>query len=162
VWEIVEQAEIAAPPRLVWTIVSDVARHAELAGSGEVRGVHIDGPVAVGTEFEGDVQVGEVGAFVSRNRIDVVDEPTEFAWTSYPPLDDDETEDHQIEVYWWFRLAPNWTGTALEHGVRVPPPRAGAEEFAAFIERTDRLGTVRRGMIATLANVKARAELSVR
>ena len=127
-----------------------------------MRGIHIDGPLAVGTEFEGDVHVGEVGAFVSRNRIDVVDEPTEFAWTSYPPLDDDETEDHQIEVHWWFRLAPNWTGTGVEHGVRVSPPRAGAEEFAVFLDRTGRLGTVRRGMIATLANVKARAELSVR
>jgi uncharacterized protein YndB with AHSA1/START domain len=162
VWEVVEQAEIAAPPRLVWTIVSDVTRHAELAGSGEVRGITIDGPVVVGTEFAGDVQVGEVGAFVSRNRIDVVDEPTEFAWTSYPPLDDDETEDHQIEVYWWFRLAPSWTGTAIEHGFRVPPPRAGADELAAFLARTGRLTTVRRGMIATLANVKARAEVSVR
>ena len=36
-WEVVEQAEIAAPPRLVWSIVTDVARHPELAGSGEVR-----------------------------------------------------------------------------------------------------------------------------
>jgi hypothetical protein len=163
VWEVVEHAEIAAPPRLVWTIVSDVPLHVELAGSGEVRGIRIDGPVAVGTEFEGDVVVvDEVGAFVSRNRIDVVDEPTEFVWTSYPPLDEGETEDHQIEVRWWFRLAPNWMGTALEHGFRVAPPRAGADELAAFLARTDRLATVRRGMVATLANVKARAEVSVR
>jgi hypothetical protein len=128
-----------------------------------VRGIRIDGPVAVGTEFEGDVVVvDEVGAFVSRNRIDVVEEPTEFVWTSYPPLEESETEEHQIEVQWWFRLAPNWTGTALEHGFRVRPPRAGADELEAFLARTDRLATVRRGMVATLANVKARAEVSVR
>jgi hypothetical protein len=161
-WEVVEHAEIAAPPRLVWTIVSNVALHVELAGSGEVRGIRITGPVAVGTEFESDVVVDEVGAFVSRNRIDVVDAPTEFVWTSYPPLDDGETEDHQIEVRWWFRLAPNWMGTELEHGFSVRPPRAGADELAAFLARTDRLAVVRRGMVVTLANVKARAEVSVR
>jgi uncharacterized protein YndB with AHSA1/START domain len=134
VWQIVERAEIAAPPRLVWTIVSDVDRHAEIAGSGEARAI----------------------------RIDVNDEPTEFAWTSYLPLDDGETGERQVEVQWWFRLAPSWTGTALEHGVRVPRPGAGADELAEFLERSDRVATVRRGMVTTLTNVKRRAEVSAR
>ncbi|MEX1009076.1 MAG: hypothetical protein WD271_14690 [Acidimicrobiia bacterium] len=157
-WEVVERAEIAARPGRVWRIVSDIEGHVDLAGSGEVRAIRIDGPLAAGTSFEGDIAVGEVGSFVSRNTIDIVDEARELAWTSFPPLDDDETEDHQIEVHWWFRLAPSWNGTELEHGFRVAPPRAGAVELAAFLERTDRLTTVRRGMVATLANVKARAE----
>jgi hypothetical protein len=160
VWEVVERAQVATRPGRVWQVVSDIGGHAALAGSGEVRAIRIGGPLEPGTEFEGDIAVGEVGSFVSRNRIDVVDEPNELAWTSFPPLDDDETEEHQIEVHWWFRLAPSWNGTEVEHGFRVFPPRAGADELAAFLERTDRIATVRRGMVATLANVKARAEES--
>ena len=157
-WEVVERTQIAAVPGAVWRVVSDVASHPELAGSGEVQTVRLDGPVAEGTTFESDVAVGVVGSFVSHNRIDRVDDTRELAWTSYPPLDDDETPDHQIEVHWWFRLAPSWQGTELEHGFRVPPPTAGADELGAFLERTGRLETVREGMVRTLANVKARAE----
>jgi hypothetical protein len=49
-----------------------------------------------------------------------------------------ETEDHQVEVQWWFRLSPNGSRTVVEHSFRVLPPRAGAEQFAEFIERTGR------------------------
>jgi len=158
VWQVVESASVAAPIGLVWNVVSDFERHPQLAGSGEVRDVRLHGPAAPGSRFDSDVATGEAGSFVSRNRIDVVDEPRELRWTSYPPLDDDETEDHQIEVNWWFRLSPSWTGTDIEHGFTVAPPRAGAEELAAFLERTDRIATVRRGMLVTLANVKECAE----
>lgn len=49
-------------------------------------------------------------------------------------------------------------GTAVEHGFRVLEPKAGAAELAAFLERTDRIATVRSGMRQTLANVTARCE----
>ena len=157
-WQVVENVAVAAPTGRVWRVISDFEGHPELAGSGEVLAVRLRGSAEPGAEFEADVATGEVGSFVSRNRIDVMDEPRELRWTSYPPLDDDETEEHQIEVKWWFRLSPSWTGTDVEHGFSVAPPRAGAEELAAFLERTDRIATVRRGMLVTLANVKARAE----
>jgi uncharacterized protein YndB with AHSA1/START domain len=158
VWHVVESAAIAAPPGRIWNVITDFEHHPGLAGSGEVLAIRMHGPVAPGATFEADVATGEVGSFVSQNRIDVMDEPRELRWTSYPPLDEDETEDHQIEVQWWFRLAPSWTGTDVEHGFSVAPPRAGADELAAFLERTDRIATVRRGMLVTLSNVKARAE----
>jgi hypothetical protein len=158
VWEVVERTQVAAAPGAVWRVVSDIGEHPALAGSGEVQAVRLDGGVAPGATFESDVTVGVVGSFVSHNVIDRVDEQRELAWTSYPPIDDDETPDHQIEVHWWFRLEPSWQGTEVEHGFRVPPPRAGAEELGRFLERTGRLETVRQGMVRTLANVKARAE----
>lgn len=157
-WGAIERIEVDAPPERVWAIVSDIEGHAALAGSGEVLAIRMLGPLAEGVWFEGDIRTGEVGSFVSRNRVDVLDPPRALCWRSYPPLDPGETEDHQIEVTWWFRLAPSATGTAVEHEVSVAPPKAGAEGFAAFLERTGRVATVRAGMARTLANLKARAE----
>ncbi len=77
--------------------------------------------------------------------VDVVDEPREFAWTSLLSSDDGAGE--RTEAQWWFRLAPNWTGTEVEHGIRV-------ERVPTVSEELD----VRRRLVATLANVKARAE----
>jgi hypothetical protein len=82
-------------------------------------------------------------------RVDTANEPRELAWTSLLALDDEGADDPGvgIEVQWWFRLAPNWTGTEVEHGVRFPRDLVGPEEDA-----------VRRHLIARLASVKARAE----
>ena len=82
-------------------------------------------------------------------RVDTANEPRELAWTSRLALDDEGADDPGvvIEVQWWFRLAPNWTGTEVEHGVRIPRDFAGAEAAA-----------VRRRLVARLASVKARAE----
>jgi hypothetical protein len=157
-WEVVERVTVAATPSALFAVVRDFEQHPRLAGSGEVRSLTLDGPLAAGTTFRSEVSVGVVGSFVSTNRIDSVDEPRRVEWTSYPPLDDDETPDHQIEVHWWFALTPVGDGTELEHGFRVPVPRAGAEEFVAFLERTGRLDTARAGMVRTLANVKEDAE----
>jgi uncharacterized protein YndB with AHSA1/START domain len=158
-WEATESVRVAAPPARVWAVVSDIERHPELAGSGEVLAVRINGPLAVGTTFEGDVRTGEVGSFVSRNVIEEATEARRLAWVSYPPLDDDETEGHQIEVHWSFELAPApGGGTDVRHGFRVPPPKLGAVELEAFLVRTDRIATVRAGMRQTLANLRRAAD----
>jgi hypothetical protein len=86
-------------------------------------------------------EAGEQRAFA----IDVANEPRELAWTSLASLYDGAGV--HVEVRWWFRLAPNWTGTELEHGV-------GVEHDPTASEQLD----VRRRLVATLANVKARAE----
>ena len=82
-------------------------------------------------------------------RVDTADEPRQLAWTSLLALGDDSAVDSgvTVEVQWWFRLAPNWTGTEVEHGVRVPHD-LDAPDAAAL----------RRRLVARLANVKARAE----
>lgn len=157
-WEAVERIAIEAPPESVWAIVSDIEGHPNLAGSGEVRSIRMDGPLAVGTTFEGDVVVGTYGSFVARCAVTALEPGRELAWVSYPPLDEGETEDHQIEVHWSFLLAPVGDATEVEHRFHVPEPKMGTEELAAFLERTDRITTVRAGMRATLENLKRRAE----
>lgn len=157
-WQASEHITIAARPETVWQVVADIEAHARLAGSGEVRAIRVSGPVGAGMTFEGDIAVGEVGSFVSRNVIETCDAPARLAWVSYPPLDDNETDDHQIEVHWAFTLAPVDGGTLLEHSFSVPRPRAGADELEQFLERTDRIATVSEGMRRTLSNVKTAAE----
>ena len=80
-------------------------------------------------------------------RVDTAHEPRELAWTSLLSLVDGGPVDAGVEVQWWFRLAPNWTGTEVEHGVRVPRDLVAAEAAA-----------LRRRLVARLASVKARAE----
>jgi len=157
-WEASESIRVEASPEDVWAIVADIEGHSALAGSGEVLAIRLSGPLAAGTTFEGDIRVDEFGSFVSRCVVEDVTEPTRLAWVSYPPLDDDEIDDHQIEVHWSFDLTPADGGTEVEHRFFVPPPKLGAEELAEFMERTDRITTVRAGMRQTLANLKRAAE----
>jgi hypothetical protein len=76
-------------------------------------------------------------------------EPRELAWTSVVSLGDGDAVDDGVQVQSWFRLAPNWTGTEVEYGVRFPRDLVPAE-----------VTEVRRRVVAQLASVKARAESS--
>lgn len=154
-WQRIERARIDAKPEAIWRVIVDVAGHPKLAGSGEVCAITLEGPVEPGTWFTAEIDVGEVRTpFTSRNRIDVVKEPSELRWTSYPPLDPGETELHQLEISWWFKLTPGRGETLVEHGFRLPNPRAGTAELAALLDRTGRLATIATGMQRTLENLR--------
>ncbi len=157
-WAADAAIDVAAPPERIWAVVSDISRHPALAGSGELLAVRINGPLAAGTTFESDVKTGEVGSFSPRCVIEDVNEPRRLAWVSLFPLEPGETDDYQIEVHWSFEISPTSAGSQVHHTVRIPAPKAGADDLAAFFERTDRITTVRNGMNQTLKNVKAAAE----
>jgi hypothetical protein len=153
VWQVVEQVAIAAPPGRVWRVLADIEGHAGLVGD-DVRAIRMKGPLTVGTTFETE-PTRDHGAIVTQNRIDVVDEARELAWTSFQPstaVSLDDSSARPREVQWWFRLAPGWTGTDVEHGCRATS-QVGDDAFAA---------EVRARMLVTLANLKAKAELSDR
>lgn len=59
----------------------------------------MNGPIAVGTTLESDVRTGEVGSFSPRCVIAALEERRRLGWVSLLPLDEGETEDHQIEVH---------------------------------------------------------------
>ena len=126
--------DVATPPERIWTVVSDISRHPALAGSGEVLAVRMNGPLAVGVTFESDVKTGEVCFFSPRCVIEDVREPTRLAWVSLFPLEPGETDDYQIEVHWSFEIEPTAAGSRVRHTVRIPAPKAGADELAAFFE----------------------------
>jgi len=118
----------------------------------------MNGPLAVGATFDSEVRTGEVGSFAPRCVIETLEEQRCLGWVSLFPLDEGETEDHQIEVHWTFDLEATPAGTRLAHTVRIPRPKLGADELAGFFERTDRITTVRTGMVRTLENIKAAAQ----
>jgi hypothetical protein len=157
-WEGSESIDVAAPVESVWAIVTDVERHVGLAGSGEVRSIRLEGALRVGTEWEADIGVPEVGEpFKSRSRVLVLDEPSEFRWSSIPLVRDDP--DERPLVTWWFLLQATSDGCAVDHGCRVDAPKTGADEFKRFfIEQANRPPTILAGMQKTLENVKASAE----
>jgi ribosome-associated toxin RatA of RatAB toxin-antitoxin module len=53
------QVLVSAPPDVVFRIVSDIERHPQLAGSGEVLRLRkvTEGPVRMGTRFEADEDI---------------------------------------------------------------------------------------------------------
>jgi hypothetical protein len=78
------------------------------------------------------------------NEPDVVQEGRELRWTT-PVFVDAESAEHRVDMSWWVRLAPSWTGTEVEHG-------------CAFPERPDLIASVRARLVSTLTDVKTRAE----
>lgn len=161
-WEGSERIEIAAPPEAVWAIVTDVARHPEIAGSGEVRAIRMSGPVEAGATWEADEAIKVMGPLTNRfaagSECVVFDPPREFSWKSYPPPLKKGNPESVSDVTWWFRLSPSGGGTMLEHSFRVVEPRTGGLMLKAFALLTRRMPTIRKGIRRTLQNVKAAAE----
>jgi uncharacterized protein YndB with AHSA1/START domain len=157
-WEGAESIDVAASPERVWAIVTDVERHPNLAGSGEIRSINVDGPLAVGTQW--DAQIGVPGVdepFTAESHVLSLDEPTEFTWTSIPLVDDNP--DERPLVTWSFIIAPSNGGCTVEHTCRVDGPKVGADEFKVFfMETLNRPPTILAGMRKTLENVKSLAE----
>ncbi|MEX0762907.1 MAG: SRPBCC family protein [Dehalococcoidia bacterium] len=157
-WQGTERIKIDASPEDVWAIVTDVARHQELAGSGEIRAIRVDGPIAEGTTWEADESIKMVGSFIARSECVVFDPPLEFSWKSYPPPLKKGNPDSVPNVTWWFRLTPHDGGTQLEHSFRVIEPKSGGMMIKTFYLVTRRASTIRKGMLRTLDNMKAAAE----
>jgi uncharacterized protein YndB with AHSA1/START domain len=158
-WEGSEQVFVAASPETVWAIVTDVARHPALAGSGEIATIRLDGPVSLGSRWEADIRVPNLDEpFVARSEVLIFDPPIEFCWTSEPPPFIDGEPDSAPHVTWWFRLTPQSGGTLVENAFRVVEPKVGAKELADFFESTNRVDSILAGVRGTLGNLKVAAE----
>ena len=158
-WEGSERIVVTASPEAVWVIITDVARHPDLAGSGEIASIRLDGPVALGSRWEADIRVpGLDEPFVARSEVLVFDHPREFSWSSEPPPIVDGEPRSAPHVTWWFRLSPHAEGTVVDHAFRVVEPQVGADELTEFFESTNRVDSILAGMRQTLTNLKAAAE----
>lgn len=159
-WELSEQVTVDAPPTRVWELVTDVARHPELAGSGEILALRFEGPLAVGASWDSDERIRAVGRFTARSTCVTLDPPHEFGWRSYPPPIRAGRDETVAEVDWWFRLTPAGDGTRLDHGVRIVEPAVAGWMMRLFYTLTRRASTIRRGMRGTLRNIQHAAETS--
>jgi hypothetical protein len=154
-------AIVDASPQAVFDIVSDVSRHVELAGSGELNSVEQDPPGAVGpgtrmNAVETIRLADGTGLDVTSESVVVAyDPPTTFSWITSPAL-----ADRFRRVQWWFHLTPDGDATKVTHEVELDigelhdplliSLRAGFEQVRGSV--------VRAGMEKTLQNLKKLAE----
>lgn len=146
---------IDAPPERVWAIAGDLGRSHEWAGSGQVKSMNktTEGTAGVGTKYVAQEKI--LVPFKAESEI-VGYEPNCFiAWTARPM--GPKVAPHR----WDFILTPEDGGTRLTHHVRA----AKASGFVRIMQVTmvklsGGTEIIRRGMEATMANIKTRAESS--
>lgn len=113
-----EQRVVAATPQAVFGLIGDPARHAGLAGSGEVKAVRLrGGAIGAGTAFEADeeIRVGRrTQKFTATSTITEYDPPHVISWTSMPP-----GRPSPRRIQWWYRLEPAGVGTRVTERVEV-------------------------------------------
>jgi len=109
------RAVLPAAPEALWAIVSDVERHPELAGSGEVMQTELltPGPLVQGSRFQARQNMRGM-RYRTVSHVVACDPPRRLAWQiglpGTPPFG-------QV---WQFELTPQEGGTLVEHGVALP------------------------------------------
>jgi uncharacterized protein YndB with AHSA1/START domain len=155
------EAEISAPPEVVFDIISAPSRHVELAGSGELDSLEQDPPgqVGPGTRIHAKETLmladGSSLPVTSESVVVTYDRPTTFSWIADPAL-----ADRFRRVQWWFHLEPVGSATRVTHemeldiGVLHDPVliglRANFEQVRGVV--------IRAGMEKTLHNLERMAQ----
>ncbi|MFN3373853.1 MAG: SRPBCC family protein [Chloroflexus sp.] len=105
---------INAPVEAIWELISDVERHPQIAGSGEVQAVTIRNgrPLEVGAVFESQQFMRGIH-YVTANRIVIWEPPYRFAWRVGLP------SAPGIAQIWMFTLQPEANGTRVTNGVAL-------------------------------------------
>ena len=153
-----EHKHIAAPAETVFAVLTDVAKHDDLAGSGEVKSIRMlfAGDLQVGAEWEAEEQI-KVGRstqeFVARSTVREYDPPRVFSWTSMPPA---TTKPVPRRIQWWYRLTPQDGGTRVVERVEVDMGPV-MNLLMKVPYRFMRGGIVAEGMRRTLDNLAVRS-----
>lgn len=144
-----ESIEVAAPPRRVWELVSDLPRMAQWSPTVTSMKVYGDEPIGLGTRTSNRNQDGEL---VWQTHAEVVrfEPPTEIAF---------RVEENW--VIWSFSMAPSEAGTTLVQRRAAPD---GISEISLELTNAFMGGVakyqdgLRVSMRATLERIKAAAE----
>jgi hypothetical protein len=110
------QGYIAAPTSDLWALVSDVTRHPELAGSGQVVQVDLltpEAPPGPGARFQSQQNINGLH-YVTESQIVVYEPPYRIAWRIGLP------GTPALGQIWQFVLTPQGEGTLVENGVVLP------------------------------------------
>ena len=154
------EATINASPQAICDIVSNPARHAELAGSAELTTIRQEpaGPVVTGTHIIAEETVkmadGSGMAITADSVVVTCDPPNCFSWIVNPALGE------QIRrMQWWFYMSPQGGGTKVVHEVEVDWGDIQNEMLKGLRDNYEqiRAGVVRDGMVKTLENLKRMA-----
>src|SRR4051812_23048559 len=84
-----ESVEIAAPPQVVWDLITDIRRHAEFAGPKIItKVIDFDVNLAVVSRWIAHEKFGPQ-KFDAPSEITVVEQGRRLEWISFPPMKDD-------------------------------------------------------------------------
>lgn len=103
----------------IFALITDLERHAEWSGSGEVGNVRkiTEGPVAIGTRFEADENLTQPAAlkikFVAQSQVTAFEQDHLFRWTSRMP------KFPEGYAEWTYELTPDGDKTKVTESVYV-------------------------------------------
>jgi len=156
-WQESKDIVINASPDAVFDVVGDLARHRDLADSGELVAVRqmTDGPTQLGSVIEANEAL-EVGGqrmeFAARSFVVTFDPPRTISWVAAPPVPIGH-------IQWWFHLTPEPSGTRVVNEVEVDLGEEGRAMFGGVDGYlTVRAPDVAKGMAQTLQNLKSHLE----
>ena len=147
---------IDASPEAIFAIVSDLTRHKQLAGSGELVDVRkvTPGPIGLGSVVEANesIQLGDRRLeFLARSIVVTFNPPNTISWIPTPPLP-------IRRIQWWFRLSIDEQGTKVVHEVEVDLDDEAFDMFGGAENFAETRGTdMARGMDKTLENLRRAA-----
>ena len=155
------EVTINASPQAIFDIVSNPARHVELAGSDEINTMRQEpsGSVGPGTKMLAEETVkmadGSGMDLTAENIVVTFDSPNSFSWIVNPSL-----PEQVRRMQWWFRMTPEGSGTKVTHEVEVDWGNITHEMLVGLRDNYEqvRAGVVRSGMDKTVANLKKMAE----
>ena len=156
------EASIIASPQKIFDIVSDLSRHPELAGSGEINSVTQEpaGAVDTGTRLLAEETVvmadGSTMDLKAESIVVAYDPPNSFSWIVNPALGEQVRR-----LQWWFYMSPQSDGAKVVHEVEVEWGDIQGEMLKSLRDNYEqvRAGVVRDGMHKTLENLKSMAEV---
>ena len=152
-----ESIEIAAPPEVVWALITDIPRHAQFAGPKSItKVIDFDGPIEVGSRWVSHEKFGPQ-KFDAPSEITAVEDGRRLEWESFPPMKD-ENRGRGGKVVWGYELSPSGDGTKLEHYMTVLEPRKGAGMLKAMYKVFSLPRKQVAGGRATLENIRMAAE----
>jgi len=155
--EVVAAIDIAASPQRVWEVATDITLMPQL--SAELLSVDwaegFSGP-GLGAQFFGRNRNPVVGEWTTLSTVVTFDEHERFGWAVGDPASPAAT--------WTFELTPIAKGTRLRYTACLGPGPSGVtmliarepHRSAEIVSR--RLGQWRKGVAATLAGIRDRAE----
>ena len=110
------EVEIAAPPEVVWRLVSDINTPAEF--SPELQGAEwVDDEPGLGAMFHGHNKHDAVGEWTTTSTITAYEEGSTFEWT----VGDLENK----TARWRFDLVPSPAGSSLRFSAEMGPGPSG-------------------------------------
>ena len=157
----ITETTINASPQAIFEIVSNPAKHAELAGSGELNKIVQEpaGPVGTGTHILAEETVvmadGSTMDLTADSVVVTYDPPNSFSWVVNPALGETTRR-----LQSWFRMSPEGSGTKVVHEVELDWGDIQAEMLRGLRDNYEqvRAGVVRTGMDKTLQILKGMSE----